>query len=650
MNPYYPNLFSPLRIKNTRFKNRIFSAPNFAPWVTSDHRPDDNFIRYYETKAKGGAASVCVPGGTLDIDSGLANGAGKSWLELTDNIMPRLVALASAIRQHGAVPCFQLAHGGLYSNCYDGKGPVGPSPVMRWDGVQVREMTIDMMNVYADSFARGAQLIKKAGFEMVQIHAGHGWMFSQFLAPEFNHRTDEYGCSLENRARFPIMVIDRVREAVGDDFLIEYRISGDELAPPDGYTLADSVEFCKMIQDKVDIIHVSAARDSTDEGAIRNSPTIFFENGCNLYMAEAIKKAVNIPVLTIGAINTPELAEQALREGKADIIGMARAIIADPAFPNKAKHGLRDEINPCLRCLNCLTGEHERDALACDVNPVTGHECRFDHLPKQAEASRSVVVIGGGPAGMKAAITAAERGHSVTLLEKENELGGILRFTDYDELKVDLRRYKNHLVAMTRKMPIDVRLGVCAEPELVRSLRPDHVIIATGSVPAVPEIPGLREHAKHVLEVYCKNGAVPGERVVLLGGGMSACETAVDLARRGHKVTIVGRRGELAPNANWMQQESLKAPIEEYGIEVYTGYEAVEVRENGALIRSRDTGAEVFVEGDSVLYALGMRANTENMEEFYDCAIDADAVGDCVSPRHLGPVIHEAFYAALDIE
>ncbi len=649
MNPYYPHLFSPLTIKKTRFKNRIFSAPNFAPWVTSDHRPDDNFVRYYETKAKGGAASVCVPGGTLDIDSGLANGAGASWLELTDHILPRLVEVSKAISQHGAVPCLQLAHGGLYVGCYDGKGPVGPSAVTRWDGVEVREMTVEMMNTYADSFARAAALVKKAGFEMVQIHAGHGWLFSQFLAPEFNKRTDEYGGSLENRARFPIMIIDRVREAVGDDFLIECRISGDELAP-EGCTLEDSIEFCKLIQDKVDIIHVSAARDSTDEGAVRNSPTIFFENGCNLYMAEAIRKAVHIPVLSVGAINTPELAEQALAEGKADLIGMARAIIADPEFPNKAKHGLRDEINPCLRCLNCLTGEHERDALSCDVNPVTAHECRFDHLPKKAENSRNVVVIGGGAGGMKAAVTAAQRGHRVTLFEKEDELGGILRFTDYDELKVDLHRYKNHLVAMTKKLPIDLRLGVRATPDMVRALRPDNIIIATGSVPAVPNIPGLREHAIHVLEAYSTDAPALGERVVLLGGGMSACETAVDLARRGHKVTIVGRRDILAPTANWMQQESLKVPIAEYGITVYTDSEAVEVRENGAVIRNRKTGGESFAEGDSILYALGMRSNTEDMDEFYDCAIDVTAVGDCISPRHLGPVIHEAFYAAMDIE
>ncbi len=648
MNPYYPHLFSPLTIKKTRFRNRIFSAPNFIPWVTTDHRPDDNFIRYYEGKAKGGAAAVCVPGGTLDIDSGLANGAGASWLELTDHILPRLVEVSQAIRQHGAVPCFQLAHGGIYAECYDGKGPVGPSPTTRWDGVEVREMTVEMMNAYADSFARAAALVKKAGFEMVQLHAGHGWMLSQFLSPEFNRRTDEYGGSPENMARFPIMVIDRIREAVGEDFLIECRISGDELAP-EGYTLEDSIKFCRMIQDKVDIIHVSAARDSTDEGAVRNSPVIYFKNGCNLYMAEAIKKAVKIPVLSVGAINTPELAEEAIAGGRADLIGMARAIIADPEFPNKAKHGLRDEINPCLRCLNCLTGEHARDAFACDVNPVTGHERRFDHISEKAAHSRRVVVIGGGPGGMKAAITAAQRGHDVTLFEKEAELGGILRFTDNDGLKVDLRRYKNHLVAMTKKLPIDLRLGVRATPEMVSALHPDSVIIATGSVPAVPDIPGLRENAVHVLDAYGSGAPAPGERVILLGGGLSACETAVDLAENGHKVTIVGRRDILAPNANWMQQEGLKVPVEKYGITVYTNSEAVEVRENGALIRDRGTGEERFIEGDSILYALGMRSNTEDMEGFYDSAIDVAAVGDCVSPRHLGPVIHEAFYAALDI-
>ena len=647
MNPYYPHLFAPLTIKKTRFRNRIFSAPNFIPWVTADHYPDAGFIRYYEAKAKGGAAAVCVPGGVLDIEVN-PQGAGASWLKIDDHMMPRMVELADAIRQHGAVACYEIGHGGLYVEGYDGNGPIGPSPVMRWDGVQVREMTVEMMNAYADSFARQAALVKKAGFNMIMIHAGHGWMFSQFLSPEFNHRTDEYGGSIENRARYPMMVIDRVREAIGDDMLIEYRISGDELAP-EGFKLADSVEFCKLIQDKVDIIHVSAARDATDEGAVITHPTIYRENGCNVYMAEAIKKAVDIPVLTLGAINTPELAEEILADGKADLIGMARALIADPQWPNKAKRGLRDEINPCLRCLNCLTGEHERDAFACDVNPVTGHECRFEHLPAKADAVRKVVVVGGGVGGMKAAVTACQRGHQVTLFEQNDTLGGILRFTDYDGLKADLHRYKDYLVGMTQKLPIDVRLGQKANPELVCALQPDCVIVASGSTPAVPAIPGLREHAKHVLEVYCDDAPTIGKRVLLLGGGQSACETAVDLAKRGHEVTIVEMDELLASRANWMQQEGLKVPLEEYHINVLLRHQCLEVRKSGALIKNLLNGEKFLIESDSIIYALGMRANRENFEEFHDCVIDVIAVGDCVEPRHLGPVIHEAFYAALDI-
>jgi len=647
MNTYYPNLFQPIEIRNIRFKNRIISSPNFIPYVTADHYPDAEFIRYYEDKAKGGAAAVTVPGGAcLDVDK--VGGFGPTFIRLDDHSTTRMVELADAIKNHGAVATFQLAHAGLVApEGYDGGTPMGPSAVTRWDGVEVREMTVADMNVYADSFARGAALLKKCGFDMVQIHGGHGWMQSQFLAPEFNKRTDEYGGSLENRARFPIMIIDRIREAIGDDMLIEYRVSGDEFEK-EGYTLEDGVAFCKLIQDKVDILHVSAGRDCTDNGSVITQPTIFLKNGCNVYLAEAVKKAVHIPVLTVGAITTPELAEEIIAEGRADFVAIARGIIADPEFPNKARLGRGDEITPCLRCLNCLTGEHMRNAFHCSVNPSTGHATRFDRYAGKSSNPQRVVVAGGGVAGLKAAITAAERGHSVTLLEKSGSLGGILGFTDHEELKVDLRRYKEYIVNRARKLPIDIRLWTEATPGSVAALRPDALIVAIGSLPAAPPIPGLLEHASHVLDFYSEGDSPTGERVVMLGGGLAGCECAVDLAQRGHRLTIVEMQEALAPDANWMQRQGMLVPIEEYGIEVLTSTICTAVEQGRVKVRTAE-GGERVLEADAVLYALGMKSESVKAAALQDSAPTVINVGDCVRPRQVEQAVYEAYFAAVDL-
>jgi len=647
MNPYYPNLFKPLTIKNVRFRNRIISSANFLPRTTADHYPAGDFIRYYEDKARGGAAAVTVPGGAcLDVDE--KGGFGASYIRIDEQGLTYMVELAEAIKQHGAVATFQLAHGGIYAPTgHDGGTPMGPSPLTRWDGVEIRGMTVADMNAYADSFARGAALLKRAGFDMVQIHGGHGWMQSQFLAPGYNKRTDEYGGSLENRARFPIMILDRVREAIGDDMLIEYRVSGDE-CEEGGYTLEEGVAFCKLIQDKVDILHISAARDCSDEGSVITQPTVFLKNGCNVYMAEAVKKVVNIPVMTVGAITSPELCEEIVAEGRADLVAMARAIIADPDFARKARTGRSEDIRPCLRCLNCLTGEHMRNAFHCSVNPAVGHANRFDHLATQATAPQRVVVVGGGCAGMTAAALAAERGHDVTLFEKSDALGGILRFTDFDELKVDLHRYYQYLTLRTKKLVKDIRYGVEATPEVVAELEPDAVIVATGSVPATPPIIGLKEYAVHVLDAYSDRAPAIGERLVVLGGGLAGCESAVDYARRGHKVTIVEMQEALAPDANWMQRQGMLVPIKDYAIDVRVGTCCLEVLESGVKVKE-PTGGEAFIEADTVLYALGMKATDPLQEAFGDCALTVVSVGDASRPRQVEQAVYEAFFAVTDL-
>jgi 2,4-dienoyl-CoA reductase-like NADH-dependent reductase (Old Yellow Enzyme family)/thioredoxin reductase len=645
MNKYYPKLFEPMTIKTTTFKNRLFSAPNMCSWTTTDQRPDDNFIKWIETKAAGGVAQVTVAGGMVDAD--ICELGGGFWIP-GRRLQPRMTELVKAIHQHNCVASLELCHGGgSYPVDKFGRNPVAPSAYVRWDGQQVDEITVERMNEIADHYAEYAKVAQICGFDGVMLHGAHGWGLAQFMSDEFNKRTDEYGGCMENRARFPLMVINRVREACGDNFLIEYRISGDEFCPQTGgHTLEDTIEFLKYIDDAVDIIHVSAGRDSTDDGAVITHPTIFRKNGCNAYLAAEIKKHVKSPVVTLGAINTPELAEEILENGGADFIAGARTFIADPAFANKARRGHADDIIPCIRCLSCLTGLQETDAANCSVNPRTYREARLASQPEPSE-KLDVIVVGGGAGGMQAAVTASERGHNVTLIEKTDKLGGTINFTDHDELKVDLRRFKNYLVNQVNKHNIKVMYNTEATPELINQLAPDALIVAAGSTPIKPRIPGLDEYARHVLTVYNDLDSV-GKKVVMVGGGLAGCETGIFLAELGHEVEIVEMLPELARDANWMSQEGMKVPMEKYHIGVHTSSTCLEVLPNGVRVKNPD-GSESILEADSVIYGLGMRANSATVEALRDCADEFVAVGDCVRARKVPNAVHEGYFAALDL-
>jgi len=646
VNKHYPNLFKPITVRGVTFRNRIIVAPHFLPCTTAEHYPDDDFIRFFEDKAKGGAAAVTIDGVSLDIDP--PKPPTVSWLSLDTHSITRMLKLSDAIRQHGAVATCQLAHGGLGVPGFDGGGPIGPSSFTRPDGVQVREMTTEQMKLIADSFGRAAAFLVKCGFNMIQLHGGHGALFTQFFSPDTNRRTDEYGGSLENRIRYPVMIIERVREAIGDNIPIEFRMSGDEFTPG-GYDIAEGVEIAKLIQNKVDILHISAARVSNIDTTIITHPTIFRKNGCNAYLAAAIKKAVQTPVAVIGGITTPELAEEILADGKADFIAMARALIADPAFPNKARLGRQDEIMPCLRCLNCLSEEETQDTFHCSINPFVGCAFRTDHIPKKTSCPQIVAVVGGGVAGMVAATTAASRGHRVTLFERTGELGGILKFTDRDSIKLDLNRYKNYLIDRTCKIGVDIRLNTEATPELISDITPDTVITAVGSAPSRPPIPGLAENAIHVLDVYADNAINLGKKLVIIGGGLAGCETAVELARKGHEVIIIEMQDDIAKEGTKLHGHAVRYSVRELGIKVFTNAVCREVLPDGVAVTLPD-GRESFIEADEVLFALGMTPNKAAAEMFDDCAPNVIKVGDCVEAKQVGEAVYSATYAILDLD
>ncbi|MDB9822447.1 FAD-dependent oxidoreductase [Deltaproteobacteria bacterium] len=652
----YPNLFSPIKIGKLIFKNRLLMAPLTTDNLIVDNRPSDQGIAFYETRARGGFAQVTVS--EIDVDWEYAC-RSDSFNKVSDPSPKHwhsgaFYELAMAIKEHGAIASVEINHSGAANhpkNIQDHKNPIGPSGNVRDDGVTVDEMDEEMMIQVADNFAKAAKYLKLVGFDMCMVHGGHGWLLAQFLSPLTNQRTDKYGGSRENRARFPIMVIDRIREEVGRDFLIEYRISGEELVEG-GLTIDDVVEFAKIIEDKVDIIHLTVGIYYLHVES-RTFSSMYHPHGCNVHLAEAVKKAVRTPVAVVGAINDPVMAEQIIAEGKADFVVLGREALADPEFPNKALTGRSDEIAPCLRC-GCFSPMEQKEGeippahtFQCSVNPVSSKEFRM-RLKPPAKAPRNVMVIGGGPGGMYAAITAAERGHNVTIIEKTDSLGGILKFADTDTYKEDLRRFKNSLISRIGKQNIDVKLSTEATTELVEKENPDVLIVAIGSQPIVPDIPGISgSNVMHALDTYWEPEKV-GKKVVMIGGGLVGCETGLHLAALGKSITLVEMMKKLAVDATESYRIAVFDKMEDI-IEYHTETKCTEITPSGIKVINKD-GSEGFITADTIVYAVGMRADNDTAFRLCEAASKQYfLVGDCLSPGKVKQAVHEGYHAAMDI-
>lgn len=649
----YPYMFEPMTIRKTRFKNRVLAAPITTNRIVLNGAPTPEGIDAYETKARGGFAQVTLTESFVDFEFAARHEHGLDLVSpnLTTYHMEAIAILTEAIKAHGAVASVQLNHVGNVNHpetTIGHRNPIGPSAFLRADGVQIDEMDEEMMHRVADNYANACGAAKAMGFDMVMLHGGHGWLLSQFISPLSNKRKDKWGGSLENRARFPLLVLEKVREEVGDDFPIEYRVSGDEYMEG-GMHLDETIEYCKIIEEKVDLIHVTAGiyHSHVETKAFSS---MFHPHGCNLDLAAAIKKNVSVPVVSVGGFNDPELINRAIGEGKCDFVAMGRQQFADPSFVNKALLGRADEIAPCLRCscFNPLPPDPNARNVAvpwhCAVNPLSNRELRWRQAPKP-EASRDVLVVGGGVAGLYAAITAAERGHTVTLAEKSNRLGGHLWFTDVDLHKTDLKRFRESLITRAKKNGVEIELNTEVDEAYIKSRAPYAVICAVGSEPAVPPIPGI-EKAQHALSVYSDPKNV-GQKVVIIGGGLVGCETGYHLAELGKEVHILEMLDDVAKEGNDSHRRALIPRMREI-LTWDCNVRVTEVTDTGVKYQDKN-GTPHTMSADTVIHAVGMRARQELVEKLRPTVPWFTAVGDCIKARLIKEATYEGFCAAMDI-
>lgn len=655
----YPHLFEPMYVgKNkVRFNNRALMAP-IGSIATGGGEDSDGRINQYGIDAcmnyiRGGFSTVTLPM-EVPIDGGhehMFNINPKTCNQMHFHLLQR------SVHAYRGLTFAELLHCGPFINLPD--YPRLGADTFVTNGYEVKAATKEDMEQICELFAKHALWAKTAKFDGIMVHMAHGWLFNQFLSPLTNHRTDEFGGSVENRCRFPLMVLKAIRSAVGDDLLIELRLNGnDEVAG--GILPEDAAQQVLLLQEYADMIHITCGHRVDAYSRPKQHPSNFFPMAHNAYASEIVKNTsgVKIPIGVVGSIYTPQIAEEVLAKGQADYVLMARSAMADPEIIKKAKEGREDDIRPCLRCNYCM--DHgRREALTtqlhllsapsydrhCATNPLAFQSASKKHFPP-AERQKLVAVIGGGVAGMEAAISAADRGHSVVLYEKTDKLGGQALLSDVLPFKKEMKLFHEYLERQVKKRKnIVVMMNTTATVEIIEQLDPDGVIVAVGAEQIVPKIPGV-EFAKMSFEVFGNEDSV-GHNVLIIGGGDIGVELGIHLNQLGHESTIVEMGHYIAPKAQLTERISYLQVMEQEKVKTMVDTVCVEITEKGAYVKTAQ-GKEL-IEADTVIICVGTKPLVQERDKFIDSAYEVINVGDCVKASSIVHAVHTGFDAGLTI-
>ncbi len=686
----FKNLSRPGRIGSMVLKNRMV-MPAMETWSSGpDGTVTESTINHYARRAEGGVGLIITE--MTNPTPGCMCFPGE--LEMSeDRFMPGMSKIADAIHAGGAKAAVQLDHGGVFAHNNTSDLPAfTPSGVGTFSmpDLELKVMTKEDIEQVIEDFAVAALRAKAIGFDAVELHGGHGYLLVEFLSAYYNRRTDEYGGSVYNRARLSIDIIRRIKEYCGKDFPIIYKISSEDFTP-NGITIEQSVEICKYLEEAgADAIMVSGGtlesrihdffdvmlegKEASENMGLNRGistatwiPSTYCERNLYTDNAAAISKAINIPVITVGAVR-PEKAEQMIADGEADFMALGRQILADPDYPNKLIEGRIEDMRQCLRCNECLGGGNKNRTLHCAVNPCLGHELQDNTKLIKAEVSRRIAVIGSGPAGLNAAIAAKARGHEVVLFEKAERLGGLMYYVGKPDFKIDYRKYTDYLIHTVKKLGVDIRLGTEFTLETARNEKFDKIIAATGSEWVMPRVEGADEQTVlNPLDVL--DGHFPDvDSFIVLGTGLVGCEVSMFLAEMGKKVTMIGRGPNCNPANLYGVDWNINARLALDKVDVEMDTKPIKISTTEVVCQTKKIkhkhdpntgkgtekpydrsapydGEEKIFKAGAVIGAMGMRAVNELAYKLIDEGYSVEIIGDAQKARKILQAVHEGFSA-----
>jgi len=628
-------LFSPFTIKNITLKNRIVMPSVASFLIGADGSISEAAIEHYRRRAAGGPAMVILEACAVSPEGIVSAHQARIY---DDRFIDGLAKIARAIKAEGAIPALQIHHGGRQTSTkVIHRKPLAPSqlpcPTIRGE---VEPLTIDGIQELIKKFGDAARRADLAGYELLEIHGAHGYLINQFLSRFSNIREDEYGGDSAGRTRFAKEIVEEIRKRVGDDFPLSFKISAEEYVDG-GLTTKESIEILKiLVEAGVDAIQVSAGNDVTAEWICQ---PMFMKKACLADSASQIKAALDVPVMAVGRINDPFIANQIIEQRKADLVCIGRGLLADPEMPQKAQQGRFDEIRTCIACNTCMQSIFKKGRIECLVNPMLGREQEMAFIP--TDHPKKVLVVGGGPGGLNVAWVAAKRGHEVHVYEKRSELGGQLVPGSTPGHKAELRSLIRFQQRQAELFGVKCHLNHEVTDQDIAAFHPDVVILATGSLPVLPQVEGIDKDIVLTYEDVLDGGPLPFKKVVVIGGGPTGLELALHLTEYGCQVTVIEMLPKVGSGMEAMTKKIIINQLKKKNVTVLTDTRLLKIEDDGVVVANKNEDKK-FVETEKVVIAIGTRPDTRLYEKIKSLDYEIHQIGDCLEPRSAKDAIYES--------